>query len=146
MEALQEVIVNGAISIITVLIGIGVTALKKWLDAKRVEIEIKQGKESLDIVDKVAKSTVNYVEQVFQDVNGTQKLMRALVAGQETLREQGIEISDAQLRIFIESAIKEANEKWKETGNLVIETRDMTEDTAPTIGISTRPSSKEGRY
>ena len=113
MEALQEVIINGAISIITVLIGIGVTALKRWLDAKRLEIETKRGRETLDMVDKVAKSTVNYVEQVFTDFDGERKLMRALVAGQDALREQGVDISDQQLRVFIESAIKEAQENWK---------------------------------
>lgn len=146
MDALQEVIINGAISIITVLIGIGVTALKKWLDAKRVEIEIKQGKENLDIVDKVAKSTVNYVEQVFQDVNGTQKLMRALVAGQKTLSEQGVDISDEQLRIFIESAIKEANEKWHAPVELTLNAPEIIEEPTQTIGVSTRPTNKMSGY
>ena len=113
MEALQEVIINGAISIITVLIGVAVTAFKQWMDAKRLEIETKRGKEQLDVVDKVAKSTVNYVEQVFSDVNGSAKLMRSLVAAQDELTKQGIEITDEQLRLFIESAVKEANDKWK---------------------------------
>lgn len=113
MEALQEVLINGAISIITVLIGIAVSSLKGWLDAKRLEIETKRGKEQLEVVDAVAKSTVNYVEQVFKDVNGSAKLMRALDASQKALADQGIVITDEQLRVFIESAVKQANDEWK---------------------------------
>lgn len=113
MEALQEVLINGAISIITVLIGIAVSSLKGWLDAKRLEIETKRGKEQLEIVDAVAKTTVNYVEQVFSDVKGGAKLMRALSVAQNELAKQGINITDDQLGVFIESAVKEANEKWK---------------------------------
>lgn len=113
MEELQMVIINGAISILTVAFGVGVAAFKSWLDAKRLEIETKRGKEQLEVVDAVAKSTVNYVEQVFKDVNGSAKLMRALDASQKALADQGIVITDEQLRVFIESAVKQANDKWK---------------------------------
>lgn len=113
MEALQEVIVNAAISVVTVLIGVAVSALKQWLDAKRNEVETKRGVEQLEIVDRVAYSTVNYVEQVYKDVGGNEKLMRALAAAQTELRNKGISITDEQLRLFIESAVKQANESWK---------------------------------
>ena len=113
MEELQTVIINGAISILTVAFGVGVAAFKGWLDAKRLEIETKRGKEQLEVVDAVAKTSVGYVEQVFKDVNGSAKLMRALDAAQKALGDQGITISDEQLRVFIESAVKQANDKWK---------------------------------
>lgn len=113
MEALQEALINGAISIITVLIGIAVASLKQWLDAKRLKIETEQGKDRLEIIDTVAKTTVNYVEQVFKDVKGGAKLMRALEVAQAELAKQGVHITDEQLNVFIESAVKEANEKWK---------------------------------
>lgn len=113
MDALQEVLINGAISIITVLIGIAVTSLKQWLDAKRLKIETEHGKERLEIIDKVAKTSVNYVEQVFKDAKGGAKLMRALEKAQKELAEQGVHITDEQLDMFIESAVREANEKWK---------------------------------
>ena len=113
MEELQMVVINGAISIFTVAFGVAVAAFKNWLDSKRLAIETERGKEQLQIVDAVAKSTVNYVEQVFKDVNGSAKLMRALDAGQKALGDQGIVITDEQLRVFIESAVKQANDKWK---------------------------------
>lgn len=113
MEALQEVIINSAISIITVLVGVAVTALKQWQNAKRAEIETKQSVEQLHIIDSVTYTTVNYIEQVYKDVKGSEKIMRALTSAQKELQEQGVNISDEQLRVFIESAVKQANESWK---------------------------------
>lgn len=113
MEELQQVIINAAISIITILIGVAVDAFRKWTLEKRAELETKKSATQLEILDAVARSAVNFVEQVYKEARGDEKLMRALVAAQKELKVSGIDVSDDQLRVFIEAAVKTANDSWK---------------------------------
>ena len=56
----------------------------------------------------VASTTVKYIEQIYKDVHGTEKLERA----KETmLEEKGVKISDVELVILLESAVKDMNYK-----------------------------------
>jgi hypothetical protein len=57
----------------------------------------------------VAKTTVQYVEQVFKDVHGEEKLNMALSAASDMLAEKGIAITDLELRVLIEAAVAEFN-------------------------------------
>lgn len=54
----------------------------------------------------VIKNTVQYVEQVFGALKGSEKLEKAKVTALDWLQEKGIEISDAELTILIESSVK----------------------------------------
>lgn len=49
--------------------------------------------------------TVKYVEQVYGDLEGCEKLAKAKITAKEWLEAKGIEISDIELTIFIESAV-----------------------------------------
>lgn len=53
----------------------------------------------------IVKDTVNYVEQVFKDINGGEKLKKAKEKALEWLNEKGIKISETELEILIESAV-----------------------------------------
>lgn len=53
----------------------------------------------------VVKDTVNYVEQVFKDIHGQEKLDKAKEKALEWLNEKGIKISETELEILIESAV-----------------------------------------
>ena len=53
----------------------------------------------------IVKDTVNYVEQVFKDVHGKEKLEKAKEKALEWLNEKGIKISETELEILIESAV-----------------------------------------
>lgn len=54
----------------------------------------------------IAKNTVQYVEQVFGALKGYEKLEKAKTTALDWLNEKGINISDAELTILIESSVK----------------------------------------
>ena len=60
----------------------------------------------------VAKTTVQYVEQVCKDLHGEEKLNEALSAASDMLAEKGIAITDLELRVLIEAAVAEFNEAF----------------------------------
>lgn len=63
----------------------------------------------------VAVQVVKYVEQVYKNLHGEEKLEKALEAAAEMLNEKGISISDLELRVLLESALAELNEAFKKT-------------------------------
>lgn len=57
----------------------------------------------------VAKTAVQFVEQVYKDLHGEEKLNEALSAASEMLAEKGITVSDLEMRVLIEAAVAEFN-------------------------------------
>lgn len=65
----------------------------------------------------VAKTAVQYVEQVYKDLHGSEKLTEALIAASNMLDEKGIKVSEIELRVLIEAAVAEFNNAFnKATG------------------------------
>lgn len=60
----------------------------------------------------VAKTVVQFVEQVYKDIHGEEKLNMALESASEMLLLKGIEVSEFELRILIEAAVAEFNEAF----------------------------------
>lgn len=63
----------------------------------------------------VAKSAVQFVEQVYKDLHGEDKLSAALNAASEMLAEKGITITDLEMRVLIEAAVSEFNDAFNKT-------------------------------
>lgn len=63
----------------------------------------------------VAAQVVKYVEQVYKDLHGEDKLNEAIDAAAEMLSEKGITVSELELRVLIESALAEFNAAFKKT-------------------------------
>ena len=63
----------------------------------------------------VAKSAVQFVEQVYKDIHGEDKLNTALSAASEMLAEKGIFASELELRVLIEAAVAEFNGAFNNT-------------------------------
>lgn len=61
----------------------------------------------------VAKSTVQFVEQVYKDLHGEDKLMAALSTAVDMLAEKGIIVTELEMRVLIEAAVAEFNEAFK---------------------------------
>ena len=61
----------------------------------------------------VAKTAVQFVEQVYKDLHGEDKLDKALAAFSEMLAEKGITVTDLEMRVLIEAAVAEFNEAFK---------------------------------
>ena len=65
---------------------------------KYVTTEIKQA---------VCKTAVLFVEQVYKDIHGPEKLAKAMAQASAMLHEYGIEISDTELISMLEAAVRE---------------------------------------
>jgi hypothetical protein len=57
----------------------------------------------------VAKTAVQFVEQVYKDLHGEEKLGQAITAASEMLYEKGITVTALELRVLIEAAVGEFN-------------------------------------
>ena len=92
------------------LMYMAITAVAGWLGIVVKDLV----KKHLDDKTKraVAKTTVQYVEQVFKDLHGEEKLQEALVAASQMLAEKGITVTDLELRVLIEAAVAEFNEAF----------------------------------
>lgn len=63
----------------------------------------------------IAKSVVKFVEQVYKDLHGEDKLNEAMKAFSEMLAEKGITISELEMRVLLESALAEFNNAFAKT-------------------------------
>ncbi len=62
---------------------------------------------------KVAKTVVQFVEQVCKDLHGEEKLNAALERACVILTEKGIKVSVTEMKTLIEAAVAEFNEAFK---------------------------------
>lgn len=79
----------------------------------------------------VAAQVVKYVEQVYKDLHGEEKLEAAIEAAAEMLNEKGITISELELRVLLESALAELNNAFTKTD--VKEALDLEELLGPEV-------------
>lgn len=80
----------------------------------------------------VAAQVVKFVEQVYKDLHGEEKLAKAIEAAAEMLSEKGITISELELRVLLESALAELNDAFKNTTD-VKEALDLEELLGPEV-------------
>ena len=83
--------------------------LKKWWD--KTGGEYFKGK----VKKEVAEQVVKYVEQVFRDLHGPEKLQQAIKAATAMLEEKGIHITELELRVYLEAALASFNNAFKKT-------------------------------
>ena len=88
-----------------------ILALAAWLGAqaknlyrKYINNEIKQN---------VCRTVVRFVEQVYIDLHGPEKLAQAMKKASEILAGYGITISESELITMIEAAVNEFNNAFK---------------------------------
>lgn len=108
MQQINEILLNGAISILVILVGIAVKAVKEYLVQKG-------GEKTIKIVEILAKNAVNAVEQVSftTGYNGHEKLEHARTKIRAELNKYNISMTDSDLDTFVESAVKQMNDAWK---------------------------------
>ena len=104
---MNDIILQGIMLILTGFAGFIVKTVKDYL--------FKEGGEkALRIVEIVAKNAVNAVEQIAnEDTKGEQKLTAAKTKVKKALEQYNIYLTDSQLEMFIEAAVKEMNDSWK---------------------------------
>lgn len=108
MQQINEILINGAISILVILVGIAVKAIKEYLVQKG-------GEKTIKIVEILAKNAVNAVEQVSSETGfkGDEKLEQARIKIRAELNKYNINMTDSDLDTFVESAVKQMNDAWK---------------------------------
>lgn len=108
MQQINEIIANGAISILVILAGITVKSIKDFLIKKG-------GEKTIKIVEILTKNAVNAVEQVASETGykGEEKLEQARDKVRAELAKYNISMTDKDLDTFIESAVKRMNDAWK---------------------------------
>ncbi|VPL28266.1 phage holin, LL-H family [Streptococcus pneumoniae] len=107
MQQITEIITNGAISILVILAGVVVRAVKDYLVQKG-------GEKTIKIVEILAKNAVNAVEQVASTgFKGDEKLEQARAKVRAELTKYNISMTDKDLDTFVESAVKQMNDAWK---------------------------------
>lgn len=109
MQQINEILLNGAISILVILVGIAVKAVKEYLIQKG-------GEKTIKIVEILAKNAVNAVEQVSAETGykGEEKLEQARIKIRAELNKYNTHMSDSDLDTFVESAVKQMNDAWSE--------------------------------
>lgn len=90
------------ITVVTAIFGYVAWVIKSKLSQK-IDTETKK---------EVIGETVKYVQQVYETLDGKEKLQKALETSIEWLNEKGIKITEAEATILIESAIKGFKSGW----------------------------------
>ena len=119
----MEIIKVIALMIFTI---IGVSAAK--LQAKYINTETKR---------KVAATTVAYIEQVYKDLHGDEKLARALAVAASILSQKGIKTTEEELKVLLEAAVKEMNDKFKKETAAAQSALEETHNTGFTVKPAT---------
>ncbi|MGQ7673216.1 phage holin [Streptococcus suis] len=109
MNQLTEIIVSSATGILTIIGGVIVHEVKKYLIAKG-------GKRAVEITEVLARNAVNAVEQItkLDKEHHVDKLDMAKSRITSQLEKYNIYMTETQLETFIESAVKQMNDAWKE--------------------------------
>ena len=92
-------------ALLTALAGVLGMALKR-LATQYVNTETKQA---------IARTVVQGVEKVYKDLHGQEKLDKAMEAAAAMLKENGITVTDLELRMLLESALAEFNRVFDST-------------------------------
>lgn len=109
MNQLTEIIVSSAAGVLTIIGGMIVHEVKKYLIAKG-------GKRAVEITEVLARNAVNAVEQItkLDREHHVDKLDMAKRRITSQLEKYNIYMTETQLETFIESAVKQMNDAWKE--------------------------------
>ena len=109
MNQLTEIIVSSATGILAIVGGVIAHEVKKYLIAKG-------GKRAVEITEILARNAVNAVEQInkLDQEHHVDKLDMAKRRITSQLEKYNIYMTETQLETFIESAVKQMNDAWKE--------------------------------
>lgn len=102
INALQPYLLEVIVAILTGIATFIGTKIKKVYE-ERVNTETKE---------KVVRTVVNAVEQLYKDLDGKEKLNNAMAYASEMLESKGVKITELELRMLIESTVnsfKQAN-------------------------------------
>lgn len=109
MSQFNELIIAFATGFLAVAVGNIVKTVKEYLLQKG-------GEKAVKIAEILAKNAVHAVEQVAQETGykGDEKLEQAKVYMISELKKYNVSMTNKELEVFVESAVKQMNDAWKE--------------------------------
>ena len=108
MTQFNELIIAFTTGFLAVAVGGIVKAVKDYLLRKG-------GEKAVIIAEILAKNAVHAVEQVAAETGykGDEKLEQAKVYMISELKKYNVSMTDKELEVFVESAVKQMNDAWK---------------------------------
>lgn len=103
VNSLIHTLMPYVVTIVGALAGYVAVSIKSKLDEKL----------NTDTKRTIANQTVQYVQQVYQTLNGPEKLNKAINTFTELLNEKGIKVTEVETRVLIESAVKSFKDSWE---------------------------------
>lgn len=115
-------VVNQLIQILLPVLATFLTGLFTYIGTRlKNAYEQKVNTETAKVV---VENAVRFVEQVYKDLHGKEKLEKAVEQVSQVLASKGINLSEAEINMLIESAVYGLNEGWfelKEPKTVVID-------------------------
>ena len=121
-------ILNQIIQILLPILATFLTGVCTYV-ANRLK-NVLEEKTNTQIAKTVVEDAVKFVEQVYTDLHGQEKLEKATEQITEVLRAKGISLTEAEIYMLIESAVYGLNEGWfkpEENKSIPAETEDKEE-------------------
>ena len=116
-------VVNQLIQILLPILATFLTGLFTYIGTRLKKIyEEKVNNETAKIV---VENAVRYVEQVYKDLHGKEKLEKAIEQVSQVLESKGITITDAEIYMLIESAVYGLNEGWLKDETVIVEPKEQ---------------------
>lgn len=106
----QNEILNQFIQILLPILATFLTGLFTYI-GNRLK-KVYEEKVNNETAKAVVEDAVKFVEQVYTDLDGKEKLKKATEQVSEVLASKGIKISAAEINMLIESAVYGLNEGW----------------------------------
>lgn len=125
----QNEILNQFIQILLPVLATFITGLFTYI-GNRLK-KVYEEKVNNETAKAVVTDAVKFVEQVYTDLSGREKLEKATEQVSEVLQSKGIKITPAEINMLIESAVYGLNEGWfdkKENQELLKDLRLLAEN------------------
>lgn len=106
----QNEILNQFIQILLPVLATFITGLFTYI-GNRLK-KVYEEKVNNETAKAVVTDAVKFVEQVYTDLSGREKLEKATEQVSEVLQSKGIKITPAEINMLIESAVYGLNEGW----------------------------------
>ena len=103
MEIIDTIITtygNPLIGLILTIVFGSLGVIAKQLFAKYIDTPTKQA---------VARTAAAFVEQIWKDIHGAEKLQKAMETAEILLKKKGIDFDAEEMKILIEAAVAEFN-------------------------------------
>lgn len=116
-------IINQLVDLLLPILATFLTGLFTYIGTRLKKIyEEKVNNETAKIV---VENAVRYVEQVYKDLHGKEKLEKAIEQVSKVLESKGITITDAEIYMLIESAVYGLNEGWLKDETVIVEPKEQ---------------------